>query len=132
MTKRPDTSPEKELVKTFEAAGVVEYLQYLQSGKKMLWMNLQAGIAKGLGLTLGATVVLALLVWLLTKLVNLPVIGEYFENAEMQVKEYVEKTNYETEFAEMNSLLSEINEQLKRQNTSESRPPEPDQQSIED
>ena len=128
MPKKPDTSPEKELIKTFEAAGVVEYLQYLQSGKKMLWMNLQAGIAKGLGLTLGATVVLALLVWLLTKLVNLPVIGEYFEKAEMQVKEYVEKTNYETEFTEMNSLLSEINEQLKRQNTSESRPPEPDQQ----
>lgn len=41
--------------------------------------NLTAGIARGLGLTLGTVVILALLAWLLSFLVqlNLPVIGDF-------------------------------------------------------
>ena len=110
MTSPPDSSPEKEIIKTFEAAGVVEYLEYLQSGKRLMWTNFRAGVAKGLGITIGATVVLAILVWILAKLVALPVIGEYFSQAEVMVEEYVEGSNYKEDFAEMNRLLREIRE----------------------
>lgn len=114
MSAPPKTSPDKELVKVFEAAGVVEYLQYLQSGKRIMWTNFKAGIAKGFGITIGMTVVLGIFIWILTKLVSLPVVGEYFEEAERYVNEYADKTNYTDEFAEMNQLLRDIKENTKK------------------
>ncbi|NOR19559.1 MAG: hypothetical protein GQ538_05670, partial [Xanthomonadales bacterium] len=95
-------------------AGVVEYLEYLQSGKRIMWLNFKAGIAKGLGLTLGMTVVLGVFIWVITMLVDLPVVGEYFVEAEQYLTEFADNTNYSDEFAEMNQLLREINENIKK------------------
>jgi hypothetical protein len=105
--------PENNLLQAFEAAGVVEYLEYLKSGKRIFWLNFKAGVAKGLGLTVGLAVVLALTFWLLTKLVDLPLVGEYFAEAQFFLTEYADKTDYSDEFSEMNELLREINENLK-------------------
>jgi hypothetical protein len=115
MNLRPKSSPDKEIVKMFEAAGVVDYLEYLQSGKRIMWVNFRAGVAKGFGITIGMSVVLAVFVWLLTMLVDLPVIGEYFEDAMAYVNEYATNTNYKEDFAEMNLQLQEINENTKKQ-----------------
>lgn len=112
MKSIPKTSPDKELIKVFEAAGVVDYLEYLQSGKRIIWVNFKAGIAKGFGITIGMTVVLGVFIWILTLLVDLPVVGEYFAEAKQQVNEYADNTNYKDEFLEMNQLLREINENL--------------------
>lgn len=78
MKSIPKSSPDKELVKVFEAAGVVDFLEYLQSGKRILWINFRAGVAKGVGVTVGMTFILGLLAWVLTMLVDLPLIGDYF------------------------------------------------------
>jgi hypothetical protein len=114
MKSMPKSSPDKELIKVFEAAGVVEYLEYLQSGKRIMWLNFKVGIAKGLGLTVGMTVVLGVFIWILTMLVNLPIVGEYFGEAEQFLTEYADNTNYTDEFTEMNQLLHEINENIKK------------------
>ncbi len=108
MKSMPKSSPDKEIIKAFEAAGVVEYMEYLQSGKRIMWLNFKAGVAKGLGLTVGLTVVLGVFVWVLTMLVNLPIVGEYFGEAERYLTEYADNTNYTDEFSEMNQLLREI------------------------
>ena len=113
MKSKPKSSPDKELIKVFEAAGVVDYLEYLQSGKRIMWVNFKAGIAKGFGITIGMTVVVAIFIWILTMLMDLPLIGEYFQEAKIYVDEYKESTNYTDEFAEMNQLLREINENIK-------------------
>ena len=113
MKSMPKSSPDKELIKVFEAAGVVEYMEYLQSGKRIMWLNFKAGVAKGLGLTVGMTVVLGIFVWILTMLVNLPVVGEYFGDAEQFLTEYADNTNYSDDFSEMNELLRQINENIK-------------------
>ena len=113
MKSKPKTSPDKELIKVFEAAGVVDYLEYLQSGKRIMWVNFKAGIAKGFGITIGMTVVVAIFIWILTMLMDLPLIGEYFQEAKIYVDEYKESTNYTDEFSEMNQLLREINENTK-------------------
>jgi hypothetical protein len=123
MKSIPKSSPDKELVKVFEAAGVVEYLEYLQSGKRIMWVNFKAGVAKGLGITIGMSVVLGLLIWVLTMLVNLPVLGQYFAEAKTYITEYAETTNYKNDFAEMNRLLQEIDE-----NTEKEISPDPDPQ----
>jgi hypothetical protein len=114
MKSAPKSSPDKELVKSFQAGGVVEYLEYLQSGKRIMWVNFQAGVAKGLGLTVGLAMVLGIVFWVLTMLVDLPLVGEYFEDAQQYLNEYAEHTNYEDEFAEMNQQLREINENIKK------------------
>jgi len=113
MKSKPKSSPEKEIIKSFEAGGVVDYLEYLQSGKRLMWVNFRAGVAKGFGVTVGMTVVLALAIWILTMLVGLPFVGEYFAEAEQIITEYADSTNYEDEFSEMNQQLKEINENTK-------------------
>jgi len=113
MKSKPKSSPDKELIKVFEAAGVVDYLEYLQSGKRIMWVNFKAGIAKGFGITIGMTVVVGVFIWILTMLVDLPLIGEYFQEAKIYVDEYKESTNYTDEFSEMNQLLRDINENIK-------------------
>lgn len=109
--RKPDRSPpDAEILKTFEAAGLVEYLEYLQSGKRIMLTNFKAGIAKGLGLTLGMSVVLGIVAWIMTLLVDLPVIGEYANDVVKYMNEYRESTNYTDEFNEMNELLRHIDE----------------------
>jgi hypothetical protein len=115
MKSRPKSSPDKELVKVLEAGGAVEYLQYLQSGKIILWTNFKAGVAKGFGITVGMTLVLGVFVWIMTQLVDLPVVGEYFAEAKQFAVDYTDNTNYSDEFMEMNRLLEEINENTKTQ-----------------
>jgi len=113
MKSLPKSSPERELVKAFEAGGAVEYLEYLQSGKRILWVNFKAGIAKGFGITIGMTLVLGVFIWILTLLVDLPVVGEYFADAKQYAVDYTNNTNYSDEFLEMNKLLQEIEENTK-------------------
>ncbi|MBE9548354.1 MAG: hypothetical protein IMF09_03020 [Proteobacteria bacterium] len=113
MKSAPKSSPDKELIKIFEAGGVVDYLEYLQSGKRLMWLNFKAGIARGFGITIGMTLVVGIFIWILTMLVDLPVVGEYFAHAKQAANEYAENTNYNDEFVEMNRILSEINENIK-------------------
>jgi len=115
MPSKPTESPEKEIIKAFEAAGVVEYLQYLQSGRKIMWTSFLSGISKGFGIVIGMTLVLAVFIWILAKMVNLPVVGEYFLQAETYVEEYMEKTNYSEEIQEMNQLLKEIRDSSRQE-----------------
>ena len=115
MSSTPKTSPDKELVKIFRAAGVVDYLEYLKSGKRIFWVNFKAGVARGLGMTIGMTVILGVFIWVLTMLVDLPLVGEYFKQAKVFVAEYVDNTNLQDEYLEMNQLLREIEENTKKE-----------------
>ena len=122
MKSMPKSSPDKELVKVFEAAGVVDFLEYLQSGKRIMWINFRAGVAKGVGVTVGMTFILGILAWVLTMLVDLPLIGDYFTDAKQYVTEYAEITNYKDDFALMNQQLDEINKNLQNESTPEPPP----------
>jgi uncharacterized membrane protein (DUF106 family) len=122
MKSMPKSSPDKEIVKVFEAAGVVDFVEYLQSGKRIMWVNFKAGVARGLGITVGMTFVLGIVVWVLTMLVDLPLVGDYFAEAQNYITEYAENTNYKEDFAEMNQKLQEINETLDNEPISEPLP----------
>ena len=119
MKSMPKSSPEKELVKALNAADVVEFLEYLKSGKRVFWVNFKAGVAKGLGVTVGMTLILGVIAWVLTMLVDLPLVGEYFEDAKSYVTEYAENTNYKSDFEVMNQQLQEINENTSKEDTGE-------------
>ncbi len=67
------------LLRVFDMMGFTEFMQYLSSPRRILFWNFMAGIAKGLGIVIGMTVVVAIMVWILTQMVDFPLIGEYFQ-----------------------------------------------------
>ncbi len=71
---------EKALVK-WERISITEYEEYRHNKKSVLFFNFLIGVFRGVGFVIGATVVgaivLALLTWVLSKSINMPVIGEF-------------------------------------------------------
>ena len=81
--KQPDQLSIKDmtdLVKALKSTGFQEYVQYIQSPRRVMMMSFISGIFKGLGVLVGMTIVVSLLIWILTQLVNFPLIGQHFEN----------------------------------------------------
>jgi len=78
----------RQIKKVLDGAGFSDFVRYLRSPWRIMWINFWAGVFRGLGILIGMTVVVALLVWLLTKLVDFPLIGEYFEEMLDAIKLY--------------------------------------------
>jgi len=58
---------------------VIDLIELLGDGKAFFFRNIWSGIIKGVGIGIGVTVITAILVFVLQKIVtlNIPVIGEY-------------------------------------------------------
>lgn len=67
----------EELAEVLEKLRLGEYISYLNHPRRMLFINFLVGLLRGLGATIGATMVAGLLFLVLKRLVvlNLPVIG---------------------------------------------------------
>ena len=81
----------KHVHKLFEELGFVEFARYLKSPKRIFFSNFLAGIAKGFGIVVGMTIVVAVLAWALSHLVDFPLIGEYFEDLKNMLESASEK-----------------------------------------
>lgn len=68
----------KEINSMLDNLGLADYMNYLKSPWRVTWLNLLAGMMRGLGFVLGATVVAALLTLLFSYLVSLPLVGQWF------------------------------------------------------
>ncbi len=96
LKKEPDNQKEikeaqKEILrlkKVLDSAGFPEFVRYLRSTRRIIWVNFWAGVFRGLGILIGMTVVVAVLVWFLAKLVDFPLIGQYFEEMLDAIKLY--------------------------------------------
>lgn len=64
-----------------------EYVTYLSSLKRIWWTQFISGLARGLGMALGFTVLGALVIALLQQFVGVPVIGEYIASLVRMVQE---------------------------------------------
>ena len=58
---------------------LAEYVELLNNPKKLLWVNFIAGIARGLGTAIGLTILFAIIIYFLQKIImlNLPVISDF-------------------------------------------------------
>lgn len=83
----PQTGEKKIQSITRERSGIPEFIDYIRSPWKVLWVNLLSGIARGVGIVIGMTIVIAFILWLLGKFVDFPLIGQYFQD----LKETIEK-----------------------------------------
>jgi Domain of unknown function (DUF5665) len=110
-------SPEKAdriegLIDAIGSAGLEEFMEYIRSPWKMLWPNFVAWVARGFGALVGATIVIGLIGWILTTLIDLPLIGKklepYVEHVQTEFKKYTEATNYKPYFEKMEESLRTI------------------------
>ncbi|MEW6522685.1 MAG: DUF5665 domain-containing protein [Bacillota bacterium] len=67
----------EQLSADLENASLAEYVEMLKRPRRMLVVNLLAGMARGLGMAVGFTLLGALLLFILTRtfVANLPLIG---------------------------------------------------------
>ena len=65
-------------VEAMERLRLVDYIRYADDRKRMFWSNFWGGVARGVGMAVGFTILGALLVLLLRDLAqrNLPLIGD--------------------------------------------------------
>ncbi len=84
LTKKID-----ELNQILEEKNIQELIYILGSRKEIIKRNLYAGIGRGVGIGIGFTIITAILVMVLQKIVtlNIPVIGKYIA----EIVEIVEK-----------------------------------------
>ncbi len=102
----------EHLVNAIQALGLEEFIEYIQSPWKLLWPNFIAGVARWFGALVGAAIVIWVIWWVLSSLIDLPLIGKrlepYVQNVQSELKQYTEATNYRPYFESMNQTLRKI------------------------
>jgi hypothetical protein len=71
------TSEVRKLRLLLENLRLDQYIQTLLNRRRLMWINFLTGIMSGLGGAIGATLVLALLVYILGRLEWIPIIGKW-------------------------------------------------------
>lgn len=82
-------SKTEELVARMERLNLAEYVEMLRDPKRLFWINLLAGLARGFGMALGFTLLSALVIYFLQYLIrlNLPVISDFIADIIRMVRE---------------------------------------------
>ena len=66
-----------KLARIFERMNLSEYIMLMQNPRRIVFNNFLAGIARGFGFSIGMSLLLALLVFTLSHMVDIPLIGKY-------------------------------------------------------
>jgi hypothetical protein len=82
---KPTPAEYEKLGRALESALIDNYINWLGNTKRQIWQSLVRGIFTGLGTVIGATVVVALIVWVL-HLFGVPVIGHLLQNGSSTIK----------------------------------------------
>jgi hypothetical protein len=94
MLQKDDPKTEEKIQSiTGKRTGITEFIDYVKSPWKVLWVNLLAGIARGVGIVIGMTIVIAFILWLLGKFVDFPLIGTYFQDLKETIEKFSEIKN---------------------------------------
>ncbi len=87
QTKEPDLAAEVSALKAeLKLMNSHRFIRIQNSTTRLLIFNLARGMAFGLGTVLGASVLLSTLVWSLSQVEFLPVIGEWAAEIARQMK----------------------------------------------
>jgi len=70
-----------------ERLGVGYFLDLHRKPLRLFWVNLLAGMGRGLGFVIGATVLVALILWLLKPFFSVPVLGKWIAKIAEVVRE---------------------------------------------
>ncbi len=81
-----------KLSKKLETKQIIEYVELMNNTKSLILKNFVIGLAKGVGIAIGFTILGAVMIYLLRKVVmlNLPVIGAFVRDI-MNIAKEIEK-----------------------------------------
>jgi hypothetical protein len=67
------------LLQEMDKFNIAEYMELLNNPRRFFWINFLGGLSRGVGVALGATIVAAVLIAILQRIVvlNLPIIGDF-------------------------------------------------------
>lgn len=82
------TNEVRKLRELLEKLRLQQYIQALLNTRRIALISLMSGVLSGLGAVIGATLVLALLIWILGRLEVLPVIGRWIAEIVRIVKQH--------------------------------------------
>jgi len=68
-----------ELSVNMEKMKLAEYIEMMENPRRLLYMNFMMGLVRGFGMAIGFTILAALVVWFMQRLLvlNLPLIGDF-------------------------------------------------------
>ncbi len=92
-----------------------QFIRYSSSPWRIVWTNFVAGVFRGLGTIIGASLFIALLIWVLKLFSGMPLVGEYAAKIKAGVTAYVEETNYNDEFNRLGDTMERIEEELRKE-----------------
>jgi hypothetical protein len=60
-----------------EKSRITDFIENYQNPKRVIWINILAGVSRGVGLTIGTALIIALVVYVLSFFVSMPLVGKY-------------------------------------------------------
>jgi len=68
-----------EIILAMEKLGIAEYVNMLNNPRRLFFINFWSGLVRGFGMAIGFTILAALVIYILQKLVilNMPLIGRF-------------------------------------------------------
>ncbi len=88
LTKKEKITQLEKLADRLERMRFGDYVTSLNKTSRLIWLNLIAGISRGVGLTIGATFVIAIIFKIITAVINLNV--PYLSEAMLDFKHTLE------------------------------------------
>ena len=107
--------PLKESHHERAAQSMENFVLYVSSPWRVVWVNFIAGVFRGLGTVIGASIVIAAIIWLLSLFTQIPLVGDYAKDIEDIVSGYVHETNYNDELGRVGDTLDRIEKALNQQ-----------------
>jgi len=76
------------MIDHMERLGLAEYVAYMSNRRRLFWQNFASGVARGLGIAVGFSVLGAVLIAILQRLAlsNLPGIGDFLADVVRMVQ----------------------------------------------
>ncbi|MGE5593525.1 MAG: DUF5665 domain-containing protein [Betaproteobacteria bacterium] len=81
-----------DLSLAMDKMNIAEYVEFLRNPRRIIYVNFLGGLARGFGIGIGATVLAAVFLLILSRLVqlNLPVIGRFIAEIVKIVSEHLQ------------------------------------------
>jgi uncharacterized protein YybS (DUF2232 family) len=78
-----------QLSRRLEDASVAEYVEFMRNPRRVIWSNFLAGVARGFGIAIGASVLAAIFLYALSVIIslNIPIIGDIISKIVKIVKD---------------------------------------------
>lgn len=79
----------EEIANSLEKAKIAEYVDLMNNKWRLLYINFIGGLARGFGMAIGFTILGALIIYILQKIIawNLPLIGDFISEIVKIVQE---------------------------------------------